>query len=352
MQNFVDDNFKIDIFLDTNILVDYVLGTKASLTHSIDYLNNKRSVRLRSSHYVEFELAEVLKICFFGHSVLGHYPNKQEKSQIKSGNWIANGIDYTQKMQEISVKVNQEMSRLKTTFDRLFDDHVLHDGLIDPTCDFVLHSKVSREDSMVAISSVFPTNYDRLEDVSLLSNDSQLCSAIIDNDATITSVLNQKGLKKPLILNAKKLNCSSIKSQFNISNSLYNNQTIEYFWDKKILELVTKKNKDTFIGKTYKFGRPNTISGECVYFNLQDASRLNNTNSLLFFTNDAEETISIKLKTRTGNLEFWNGGHSVTLPNDNVNDLRYSFKPLEGMLEPDELKKLREPGNLVFYLNE
>ena len=141
------------------------------------------------------------------------------------------------------------MSRLKTIFDRLFDDHVLHDGLIDPTCDFVLHSKVSREDSMVAISSVFPTNYDRLEDVSLLSNDSQFCSAIIDNDATITSVLNQKGLKKPLILNAKKLTCSSIKSQLNISNNQYNNQSIEKFWDKMILELVLQKNKDTFVGK-------------------------------------------------------------------------------------------------------
>lgn len=352
MQHFVDDNFKIDIFLDTNILVDYVLGTKASLTHSIDYLNNKRSVRLRSSHYVEFELAEVLKICFFGHAVLGHYPNKQEKSQIKSGDWIVNGIDYTQKMQEISVKVNQEMSRLKTIFDRLFDDHVLHDGLIDPTCDFVLHSKVSREDSMVAISSVFPTNYDRLEDVSLLSNDSQFCSAIIDNDATITSVLNQKGLKKPLILNAKKLTCSSIKSQLNISNNQYNNQSIEKFWDKMILELVLQKNKDTFVGKTYKSGRPDTIPGKCVYFKLQNTSRLNNTNSILFFTNDAEETISLKLKTKDGNLEFWNGGRHVVLPNDNANDLRYSFKPLDGMLDPDELEKLREANNLVFYFNE
>ena len=37
MQHFVDDNFKIDIFLDTNILVDYVLGTKASLTHSLRF---------------------------------------------------------------------------------------------------------------------------------------------------------------------------------------------------------------------------------------------------------------------------------------------------------------------------
>lgn len=352
MQNFVDDNFKIDIFLDTNILVDYVLGTKASLTHSIDYLNNKRSVRLRSSHYVEFELAEVLKICFFGHSVLGHYPNKQEKSQIKSGNWIANGIDYTQKMQEISVKVNQEMSRLKTTFDRLFDDHVLHEGLIEPTCELFLKSNISREDSLVTISSVYPKSDVVLDYVALLSNDSQFCSAITNNEEIIDNVMSPKGLKRPDILDTKQLCCDSITSHFNISEMSYDNQTIEHFWDMKILELAKRKNKEAFVGITYEFGKPNDISGECVYFNLQDTNTLSDTNSLLFFTNDAEETISIKLKTRTGNLEFWNGGHSVTLPNDNVNDLRYSFKPLKGMLEPDELKKLREPGNLVFYLNE
>ena len=352
MQHFVNDNFKIDIFLDTNILVDYVLGTKPVLTHSIDYLSNKRSVRLRSSHYVEFELTEVLKICFFGYSVLGHYPNKHEKSQIKSNNWIVNNIDYTQKIQEVSTRVNQEMSKLKSNFNQLFDDHVLHESLIDPTCAFLLQSKVSREDCMVAVSSVFPTNNDRLEYVALLSNDSQFCSAITNNGATIDSVMSQDGLNKPLILDAKKLSCSSVRSQFNISRNQYSNQTIEDFWNKLILELVKKKNKNAYIGTTYKFGKQNTVSGECVYFNLQNASTLNDTNSLLFFTNDAEVTISIKLQTKTGNLEFWNGGHPVTLPNVNVNDLRYSFKPLEGMLEPDELEKLREPSNLVFYLNE
>ena len=72
----------------------------------------------------------------------------------------------------------------------------------------------------------------------------------------------------------------------------------------------------------------------------------------MFLTNDAEETISIRLKTKTGNLVFWNDGHPVSLPNDNDKDLRYSIKPLEDMLDPDELGKLREPNNLVFYFNE
>ena len=155
------------------------------------------------------------------------------------------------------------MSRLKATFDRLFDDHVLHEYLIDPTCDFILRSKVSREDSMVAVSSVFPTKNDRLENVSFLSKDSQFCSAITNNDAAIISVIKQQGLKKPLILNAKKLTCNSMKSQFNISKNQYDDQTIEKFEDKMILELVRQKNKDTFIGTTCKFGRPNTTPREC-----------------------------------------------------------------------------------------
>lgn len=203
---------------------------------------------------------------------------------------------------------------------------------------------------MVAVSSVFPTIDDRLEFVVLLSNDSQFCSAITNNEATIISVMSQKGLNKPLIMNAKKLICSTIKSHFNISNNQYDNQTIEKFWNKMILELVKQKNKDVFIGTTYKFGKPNSVSGECVYFNLHNTSKFNDTNSILFFTNDAEETISLQLRAKNGNLEFWNGGQQVALPNDNANDLRYSFKPLDGMLDPDELEKLREPNNLVFYL--
>ncbi len=352
MQHFVHDNFKIDIFLDTNILVDYVLGSKPVLTHSIDYLNNKRSVRLHSSHYVEFELVEILKICFFGYSVFGHYPNRQEKSQIKSGNWSRNGIDYIQKMQEVSKIVNEKMSMLKSTFNHLFDDHVLHKSLIKPTCAFILQSKVSREDCMVAVSSVFPTNEDRLAFVALLSNDSQFCSAITNNGATINSVMNQEGLNKPQILDAKNLTFGSVKPHLNLSSNQYNNQLIEKFWDKMLLELITQKNKDAFIGTTYKFGKPNTLPGECIFFSLRNTNILNDTNSLLFLTNDAEETISIRLKTKTGNLVFWNDGHPVSLPNDNDKDLRYSIKPLEDMLDPDELGKLREPNNLVFYFNE
>lgn len=352
MQHFVNDNFKIDIFLDTNILVDYVLDTNPVLTHSINYLNNKRSVRLRSSHYVEFELAEVLKVCFFGDIVYGHYPDKKEKSQIKLHNWSINGIDYSRHMQVISTKVTDSMSMLKSTFSQLFDDHVLHEDLITPTCDLLLQSIVSREDSLVTVSSVYPRKGVPLEPVALLSNDSQFCSAINRNKTIVNSVMTPSGLKSPIIMDAKQLTCKSVKTHFNISKCTYDNQDIEKFWNKKILELVKQKNEDAYIGTTYKYGKAGTISGECIYFRLQNTSVLNNSNSILFFTNNAEETISLQLHSKEGDITFWNNGQTVNLPNDNPNDVRYSFKPIEGKLDTDELEKLREPDNLVFYLNE
>jgi hypothetical protein len=352
MQYFVHDNFKIDIFLDTNILVDYVLGEKPILTYSIDFLNSKKAVRLRSSHYVEFELVEVLKIYFFYYATLGRFPSTEEKSHIKSNNWKIDGIEYAQKMQEVSEKVNQKMAVLESTFDRLFDDHVLHESLIKPACDLFLQSNISREDSLVTISSVYPNSETVLDFVALLSNDSQFCSVIDNNEKSIKSIMTSNGLNAPVMMNAKQLNCNSMKSHLNISEQNCDNQFIENFWNKMILELVKMKNKQSYIGSTYEFGKPNTISGECIYFNLEDTSTLKDAVSLLFFTNDAEVTISLPTKTKKGNLEFWNDNHPVTLPNDNTNDLSYSFKPLEGMLDPDEIGKLREPNNLVFYLNE
>lgn len=352
MQHFVDEKFKIDIFLDTNVLVDYVLGVNPSLTHSIEYLNNKRAVRLRSSHYVEFELTEVLKICFFGQIVFGHYPNKSEKAEIRTKDWNVNGINYSTEIENVSSRVNTTMSNLRATFNQLFDDHVLHEKLIKPTCDLFLQSNVSREDSLVAISSVFPEKENHLNFVALLSNDSQFCSAMSINRGVINSIMDSNGLKSPTIMNAKNLSCESKTFQVNLNQNNYSHRNLEKFWDKKIIELIKKKNESSYIGTTYAFGKPGTLPGQCIYFRIQDKSVLEETNSFIFLTNDAEETISLRLNTRKGKLELWNANHPVTLPNNNPDNTKYSFKPLDGMLEPDELSKLREANNLVFYLNE
>ncbi len=61
----VDEKYRVNIYLDTNILVDYIEGTYPLLNKSIDYLCSCPFVNLRSSHYVLFEYTEVRKYQLF-----------------------------------------------------------------------------------------------------------------------------------------------------------------------------------------------------------------------------------------------------------------------------------------------
>ena len=63
MSLIVEKDFKVNFYLDTNILVDYVQQGNQNLVDSLNYLAQSPFVNLRSSHYVEFEFAEVRKYC-------------------------------------------------------------------------------------------------------------------------------------------------------------------------------------------------------------------------------------------------------------------------------------------------
>ena len=95
----VDNKFKVDFFLDTNILVDYVQGENQLLVQSLDYLAKCPFVTLRSSHYVEFEFTEIRKRNEFFKIVRGEYPSKkpEDRKCVKnygSKNWKDGEFDY------------------------------------------------------------------------------------------------------------------------------------------------------------------------------------------------------------------------------------------------------------------
>lgn len=76
MKTIIDKCFKIDFFLDTNILVDYIQGENKKLVDSLEFLANSDFVTLHSSHYVEFEFTEVRKRNEFFRIAHGKYPPK------------------------------------------------------------------------------------------------------------------------------------------------------------------------------------------------------------------------------------------------------------------------------------
>lgn len=65
----VPPTFKAYIYLDTNILEDYLEKTYPLLNKCIDFLSQCPFVTLHASHYVEYELTEVRKLRLFEHMV-------------------------------------------------------------------------------------------------------------------------------------------------------------------------------------------------------------------------------------------------------------------------------------------
>ena len=58
---YVEEKYRVNVYLDTNILLDYIENVSQSLNDSIEYLANNPFVCLRSSHYVLFEFGREQK---------------------------------------------------------------------------------------------------------------------------------------------------------------------------------------------------------------------------------------------------------------------------------------------------
>ena len=105
MEGFVDEQFKINIYLDTNILVDYVESSSALLVDSLDYLAQSPFVILRSSHYVEYEMTEVRKKRLFYQKVKGMFPPKGETLGYLKQTWELDGKKYEEYREDITQTV-------------------------------------------------------------------------------------------------------------------------------------------------------------------------------------------------------------------------------------------------------
>lgn len=158
MKTIIDKCFKIDFFLDTNILVDYIQGENKKLVDSLEFLANSDFVTLHSSHYVEFEFTEVRKRNEFFRIAHGKYPPKdflKEKNSFwnclkqkfhkvtnaknyGTKNWKDSGFDYLDYKEDIGNVIKDDIVKLKNQLHIDFDDHVLHEKLVHTACEIVL----------------------------------------------------------------------------------------------------------------------------------------------------------------------------------------------------------------------
>lgn len=364
----VEEKYRVNIYLDTNILVDYVEKSYPLLNRSIDYLAQCPFVNLRSSHYVLYEFTEVRKIRLFwkiakrrnnsSGSRFGSFIKKilrfvykdnldcnseyRKARAIIRRTWKYNGMDYNDFKTEISNTVNDELNLLRMGLLLNFDEHVLHEELVYPTNSLCLATKITKEDCLVMVSCMNPNIGVKLDHCLLLSRDEQYFKAYYENSQEADVIFNNSQLNRPTMIRTENLQIGG-RGQ---TVSLYENAgqvNIEEFWIRLILETLRVKLSDQYVGRTYNHGIYEAAK-KCIFFEMDgDDKTLRESDGLCFIAND----LSI-ITILGGPFEFWNN-QKISLPYSNPGDSRYSF--LKEDVKPEILGKLREGGNLVFYYN-
>lgn len=348
----VDEKFRVNIYLDTNILVDYSEKNFPLLNSSIELLAESPFVNLRSSHFVLFEYMEVRKANMFRGKLLsqemrsawrrflafaccGKRERDYNKAYIKKCRWSIGGEDYETYESEIAEQVEKEVIFIKEELSIDFDEHVLHRQLMAPTVNLCLHSKLSKEDSLIILSCVLPKEDDPLSNCAILSRDKDMFKSFEEKKQEINQLFKTNGLKTPVLVKG---------SEINGKLDLYSNSAtdLKKCWCEAIRSLIIQNNASDYIGKTYSYGKSGP-SAQCVYFELNDKNaELRSMTELYFIAKDLTWVKHIKV-----DFPFWNMGKEVSLPHSNPDSPKFSFMPTG--LPPGDLERLREGGALVFY---
>lgn len=339
----IDPDYNVNVYLDTNILFDYVENQFPLLTRSIDFLVQCPFVYLRSSHYVLFEFTENRKIKLFWEKA---DPTKSEEySKVKykiKQSWKYKDKEYSDFREDITKQIEAELNLFREQLDINFDEHVLHEGLVYPTNSLCLQTKISKEDCLVMVSCMNPFEDVKLEHCLLLTRDEQYYKAYNENTVESDKVFNDNGLQKPILIRTEELSLGRHSPQYNLYDN--NGRTdIESYWVGLILNMLRTLRSKEYVGSTYEHGATEEAT-KCLYFEMDGPDKiLNETTGLYFIYNDLTKAAIL-----SGPFEFWNN-EKVTLPHTNPDFPKYSFKA-EG-IDVELLSKLREDGNLVFYYN-
>lgn len=346
MEYSVDPNYRVDVFLDTNVLEDYLEKTHDEINRCIDFLSECPFVTLRASHYVEFELTEVRKARLFEYVVNNTYSESSDiKLEIKK-NWRYRDYDYSKYKERIEKQVLADLQSLRD-LNINFDDNVLHDDLLTPVQSLILRSKLSREDSMVGVSCVYPNaNAPIIPFSALISSDRQFHKAYNDNSHDIIRIISDLGAKPSIFLFTRNMQIADNSLGIDLYN-YHNKVDVVIKIREMILNLIMSKNKDKLLGKSYRFSQRGKASDNVVFFKIaKGIGQLKSSSGLALISKNLDYFRIIRIDSKT----YRNEGKRIVLPYKDYQDSRFSVEANEinEMLQD----KINSNAFYIFYNND
>lgn len=351
----VHNNFKVIFYLDTNILSYLVDKTFSGLNDCLAFLSSTDFVELKSSRYVIFEYISIRK--------REHYLRKIVESNTNPVTGTVNlsslllykedlrsqDVEFKTTMAEIGKKIIEEELEIIVNQHKIqYEDSEVHSELWRPTFDLHLTSRISREDSLVTLSSAFPLALKKEENIHILTNDNKFVDAYTDIDLSeeIGGVFDKYDIKKPELINIVKITCNG--STVNLTRKEDDHRCLNVLKE-KVIESILNKNLTNFIGRTIAV--PKKAPANVICFLLQANVSLRDQQYLVIIGKEMDFAYTTRVKV----TEFLDNMQPLALPFNSEENKNISFS-LTDMLDDgtlseisqDTMDSLRQPGNYIF----
>lgn len=351
----VHTSFKVKFYLDTNILSYLVDKTFSGLNDCFSFLSATDLVELKSSRYVIFEYVSIRKREHYLRKILEKNTNPESGTVNLSSLLLykedlrSKDVDFKSAMVEITKKImEEELDIIVNQFKIDYEESDVHSELWRPTFDLHLISRITREDSLVTLSSSYPLALKKEEGIHILTNDERFVKAYTDNDLTseIDGVFNKYDIKRPELINIVEVSCND--STVNLTRREDDFRCVGLM-QQKVMECILKKNRTNFIGKTISV--PRKAPRNTICFQLPASTELKQNQYLVFIGKELDfiYTSRVKITSYLDNMV------PITFPfySDEVKRLSFLLHDIddEGQeinIPQEIIEKLTESGNWLF----
>ena len=192
------DSFKVKVFLDTNILCYLVDNTYPALTSFIKTLSEMPVVDLISSEYVLAEFIGVRKQENYFQEALKEAKKQNITLNLSSflkynKRYDIPNLKYDTLQEAVNCAVTNDERSITNDFNISFQCG-FNKNLIKPTKEICLCSRISREDSLVMVSSIYKSNDEIIKDkVIILTNDDDFYSWYCESQPSIDAIFSEIG---------------------------------------------------------------------------------------------------------------------------------------------------------------
>ncbi|HLA58019.1 MAG TPA: hypothetical protein VK622_04645 [Puia sp.] len=392
----IDERFRAKIGFDTNLLM-YLLDNKYPRLNEfvLELGNYKAFVDLISNNYALFELYEKRKEFHFVKAAEEAGYGEQRLNSDKFS--VNDTLRYESLLKLISLKGllgnkfytplrkfcirkwssnillgdrlffdNQSviMNRVKADIPRILDDFgieiigKLHDNLWMPTYELISHSRISREDSLIAISFLKPESLKNQSNLTLLTNDGDFQSFYTEADSRglLKPLFNRLGMPFPQIERITNIKASYNSTAFyNLRSKILPSINIRDLAKEFIKRLIIQSNRKKFIGITDGKIFPKKPRAICIKISGEGEYHENQNLLIIGSELDFFYTIPYKInefKDRAGNSLNFPLKHDTEKKMDH-NRVVF-FQTDLGADDPDKayennlVPALKRGGNLVF----